>query len=228
MGYPYPVFLIAANFFTLWFIGAEVITYATGPSIPKEGWPLGFLLILSALTTLQHLVWRRPFEIFDLVLLVINAIFYAAISTVVWGDFRVWMGSLYFLLAFVYFALAYGVIKRGTESSRPGFFALCIGVVYFTTAVPIQLGNHAWVTIAWAAEFTVLMWLAGAIRVPQLRYFSYGVFVITGVRLLFFDTAVTIASFHPIVNERFFAFAAGIAAAYTSTYLLWRDRETQA
>jgi uncharacterized membrane protein len=51
------------------------------------------------------------------------------------------------------------------------------------------------------------------------------VFVITAGRLLFFDTAVGIHSFHPIFNGRFLAYAAGIVAAYLGFLLLRRDRD---
>ena len=80
-------------------------------------------------------------------------------------------------------------------------------------------------SVAWAGEFVALLWLARPVRLPQLRYFGYGVFVLTTGRLLFFDTAVGIHSFQPIFNGRFLAYAAGIVAAYLGFLLLRRDRD---
>ena len=57
---------------------------------------------------------------------------------------------------------------------------------------------------------------------PRLRLYSYVVFGIVAVRLLFFDTSVDISTFQPVLNERFLAFAVSIAAMYVSGYLLVR------
>jgi uncharacterized membrane protein len=59
----------------------------------------------------------------------------------------------------------------------------------------------------------------------HLRYFVYGVFIVTAGRLLFFDIAVGIHGFHPILNGRFLAYVADIAAAYLGFLLLRRDQE---
>jgi uncharacterized membrane protein len=220
----YPFFLVAANFLTMWFIGAELIHYINAASASTPSWPLLFLVILAGVTTLQHVIWRRRVQTFDLVLLILNAIFYAAISLVVWSTFRAWMGSLYFVLAFVYFGLVYGGLKRKGETGRLASFSVAIGIIYFTLAIPIQI-QHFWVSVAWAGEFVALIWLARPVRLPQLRYFGYGVFVLTSGRLLFFDTVVKINNFQPIFNGRFLAYAAGIVAAYLGFLLLRRDRE---
>ena len=225
MYFIYPFFLAAANLLTMWFIGAELIHYSNVASASTASWPLLFLVVLAGVTTLQHVIWRRRVEIFDLVLLVLNAIFYAAISLVVWGTFRVWMGSLYFLLSFVYFGLVYGGLKRKEETGRLASFSIAIGIIYFTLAIPVQIHNHFWMPVTWAGEFVVLMLLARPVRLPQLRYFGYAVFVLTVGRLLFFDTAVNIKNFQPILNGRFLAYAAGIVAAYLGFLLLRRDRE---
>ena len=221
----YPFFLGAANFLTMVFIGVELVNYTNAAIASTPGWPLLFLVILAGVTTLQHVTWPRRVEIFDLFLLIVDAIFYAAISLVVWGTFRAWMGGLYFLLSFVYFGLVYEGLKRKDETGWLASFSVAIGIIYFTLAIPIQIHNHFWVSVAWAGEFVALMWLAGVIRLRQLRYFGYAVFVLTVGRLLFFDTAVNISLFQPIFNGRFLAYAAGIVAAYLGFLLLRRDRD---
>jgi uncharacterized membrane protein len=104
-------------------------------------------------------------------------------------------------------------------------FAVGIALVLLTVAIPIQFGDRAWTTIAWAAEVVVLVWLSLALRIAQLRWFGFAVFIIMAVRLLFFDTIIDMRPFRPILNERFLAYLAGIAALYLSAYLLWRERE---
>lgn len=224
--YAYPAFLVAANFFSLWLVGAEIISYQASPLVYKGSLPLVLLIVFAGAMTLYHLVWRRPSKIFDLVLIAVNAAFYLGISTALWGDFRAWMGGLYLVLALFYGALAYFALRGGTQNYRFGLFALGITLAFVTLAIPVQFGNQVWTTITWAAELVVLIWLSFHLEIPLFRAFSYGVFVMMGVRLLFFDTGVDVRGFRPILNERFLAFFVSIAATYLVAYLLWRGRET--
>jgi len=185
-----------------------------------------FLIFVGA-TTLYHIVWRRASQAFDYALVVINAAFYFGISyELLWDDLRVWLGGFSFLLALFYGGLAYVASRRGAGNVRLGFFALGIALLFFTVAIPAQLGDKAWTTIAWAAEGTVLMWLSLRLRMPQFRIFSYLVFAAVAVRLLFFDTTINLRTFTPVLNERFLAFLVSIAAMYLTGYLLWRERKT--
>ncbi len=184
-----------------------------------------FLIFVGA-TTLFHIVWRRAPQAFDFSLMMINAAAYLGISLgLMWDAYREWMGGFVFLIALFYGALAYVAFKRSEESARLGSFALGIALIFLTVAIPIQLGDKAWTTIAWAVQGTVLMWLATKFQISQFRYSSYAIFAVTAVRLLFFDTTVDLRNFQPIINERFLAFAISIAALYLTGYLLWRSRE---
>ena len=186
---------------------------------------LMFLIFVGA-TTLFHIVWRRAPRAFDQALMVINAAAYFGISYgLLWEHFRPWMGGFSILLALFYGGVAYAALRRSAENVRLSFFALGVALVLLTVAIPVQLGDRAWTTIAWAADGAVVMWLSFNLRMPQLRIFSYGVFAIVAVRLLFFDTPVDLGSFRPVLNERFLAFVVSIAAMYLSGYLLWRERK---
>jgi uncharacterized membrane protein len=193
--------------------------------VSEVGLTIIFLIFVGA-TTLYHLVWRRVCQEFDYALMALNAAAYFGISCgLMWGDLRAWMGGFSLVLALFYGGLAYVALRRGIETIRLSLFAVGIALVLLTVAMPIQFGDRAWTTIAWAAEVVVLMWLGLALRIAQLRWFGFGVFVIMAVRLLFFDTTIDMDTFRPILNERFLAYLAGIAASYLSAYLLWRERE---
>jgi len=193
-----------------------------GLTTAELGITLIFLIFVGA-TTLFHMIWRRVPKAFDYALMVINASAYLGISLgLMWSDFRAWMGGFVLLLALFYGALSYIALKRSAENARLSLFALGIALVFLTVAVPIQLRDSAWTTIAWAVEATVLVWLSITLGMPRLRQYSYAVFIIVAVRLLFFDTSVNISTFRPVLNERFLAFAVSIAAMYVSCYLLVR------
>jgi uncharacterized membrane protein len=192
--------------------------------LASEGSLTLIFLIFVGATTLYHIVWRWAPSDFDYILMVINAAAYFGISYgLLWEDLRDWLGGFSLLLALFYGGLAYVARKRGTENLRLSLFALGIALVFLTIAIPVQLGDRAWTTIAWAAEGTVLMWLSFTLRMPHLRSCSYAVYAITAVRLTFFDSTAP-HDFQPFLNERFLAFIVSIAALYLTGYLLWRER----
>jgi hypothetical protein len=220
----YPVFLVAGNIFAIWIITAEIIGYWQSPVTLQGSLSLIVLLVLAGATILYHLVWRRVPRVFDLVLFVISATAYFGISWFLWGDLRAWMGSIFLVLALFYLGLAYSALRRGADYSRLGSFSLGIALVFITIAIPVQLRDTAWTTLSWAAELVLMIWLSFALRLPQLRYYSYAVFAILFGRMLFFDTSVDLRNFRPLLNERVFAFLAGIAATYLTAYFIWRQR----
>jgi uncharacterized membrane protein len=181
-------------------------------------------LIFVGTTTLFHIIWRRAPQAFDFTLMVINPTAYFGISLgLMWDAYRAWMGGFVFLVALFYGAVSYLAFKRRAESARLGLFALGIALIFLTVALPIQLGDKAWATIAWAAEGAVLVWLSYAFRMPQLRWYSWVAFFLMAVRLLFFDTPVSWRGFQPVLNERFLAFTISIAALYLAGYFLLRE-----
>ena len=192
-------------------------------------------LIFVAATTMFHLIWRRPPQAFDQVLIVLNATAYLGISYwLLWEDFRVWMGGFTLLLAAFYGLLAYGILMRHREQVNLSMFALGVALVLLSIAVPVQL-DGPWIAPAWAVQGTVLVWLSFLIRMPQLRGFSVVAFVVAFGWLLagdflwnLFDSYVfgnRIAGEMPVLNVRFLSHCIMIAAAYVAAFLWWRGRD---
>ena len=184
-------------------------------------------LIFVAATTLYHIIWRRVPRDFDYILMALNATAYFGISFgLMRDDLREWLGVFSLLLSLFYSGLAYVFIRKGAENIRLAFFALGITLLFFTIAIPVQLEDTAWTTVAWAAQGTILIWLSLKLRMPLLRIAGYLVFAAMSIRLLFFDTSLSLRDFTPVINERFLAFIFGIAAMYLAGYLLWRERDS--
>jgi len=223
------------RWFTLLALFGSLITFGVwygeferdiGVATAEVGITIIFLIFVGA-TTLFHIVWRRAPQAFDLVLMMINAASYLGISLgLMWDAYRAWMGGFVFLIALFYGALAYVALKLSDKNARLSLFALGIALVFITVAIPVQLGDKAWTTIAWAVEGAVLIWLSSILRLPRLRWFSYIVFIIVAVRLLFYDTSVNISTFQPVLNERFLAFAVSIATLYVVSYFLLRESKS--
>jgi uncharacterized membrane protein len=194
--------------------------------LSQVGITLIFLVFVAA-TTLFHIVWRRPPGAADQSLMVINAAAYFGISYgLLWDDFQAWMGGFALILSLFYGALGYAVIVRSRENVQLSFMALGIALVFLTIAIPVQLGGP-WISVAWAVEGAVLMWLAFRLQMPQLRWFGVGVFVIFGFTALVLDTPRAFDEIStPFLNAYLPAALLGIAATYLAAYLLHRNRNT--
>ncbi|MEW6143066.1 MAG: DUF2339 domain-containing protein [Chloroflexota bacterium] len=220
------------QWFTLLGLAGSIITFlawedrfgALAGLAVSQGTLTGIFLIFVGATMLYHIVWRRLARGFDYALMVLNAATYFLISySLMWDQLRAWLGGFTFLLALFYGGLAYAVMRRGIESLRLRYFAQGIATSFLILAVPVQLGDIAWATIGWAAEASVLIWLAYRLRMPHLRFYGYTLFGLTGFRLVFFDTTINIAVSQPVLNERVLAFVVSIVLTYLTGYFLWRQ-----
>ena len=184
-----------------------------------------FLIFMGA-TTLFHILWRRAPGPADQSLMVLNAAAYFGISyALLFDEFRPWMGGFTLLLSLLYVLLGYAVLVRGREHVYLSFFALGIAVIFITIAVPVQLAGP-WISVAWAVEGAVLIWLSFTLRMRQLRLFGTLVFAAFAAYLLFIDTPDALeASFRPFLNVYMPAYAIAIAITYLVAYLLYREKE---
>ena len=184
-----------------------------------------FLIFVGA-TTLFHILWRRAPGPSDQSLMVLNAAAYFGISYgLLFSEFRPWMGGFTLLLSLLYVLLGYAVLLRSREHVYLSFFALGIAVVFLTVAVPVQFGGP-WISVAWAVEGAVLIWLSFNLRMYQLRLFGLLVFAASAAYLLFIDTPDALgASFRPFLNVYMPAYAIAIVISYLVAYLLYREKE---
>jgi uncharacterized membrane protein len=185
-----------------------------------------FVIFMGA-TTLFHIIWRRTPGAMDQALMVINAAAYFGLSYwLLFDDFRPWMGGFTLLLALVYGLLAYAVLKRSREQVYLSLFALGIALVFLTIAVPVQLGGP-WVSVAWAVEGAVLIWLSSVLRMNPLRWMGLVVFLVFAAWLLFLDTPTALrADLSPFFNAYAVAYGVAIGATYLAAYLLRRQQDS--
>ena len=216
--------------FGFWYFELE-----PGLLLAQVGITVIFLIFVGA-TTLFHLLWRRPPGPLDQALMVLNAAAYFGISyALLFEEFRVWMGGFTLLLALFYGLLGYGVVARHREQAHLSLFALGIALVFLTIAVPVQLGAP-WISVAWAVEGVVLIWLSFFVGMHQLRWFGLAAFVITLGSLLLGDLPYDLGesvlfgdysdSGWPVINLRFLSYLLIICAAYLSAYAWWRWRDS--
>ncbi len=185
----------------------------------------GVFLVFVGATTLFHILWRRVPGPVDRALLTLNASGYYALTVgLLWEEYRIWFGPITLCLSLLYGLVSYATIKRAGAPPEVALYTLAIAVVFLTVAVPLQLSGN-WVSVAWAAEGAVLVWVGFLLARWPMRAFGLGVLGVAAIRLLIFDTPVELVNFSPVLNERFPTFAAAIAAFSVASYLYWRQRE---
>lgn len=184
-----------------------------------------FLIFVGA-TTLFHLIRRRIPNAFDYALMLTNAVAYFGISYgLMWVDFREWMGGFTFVLSLFFGGIAYLAYVRNKKSPDLALMATGIALVFFTIAIPVQLGGP-WMSVAWAAEGVVLLWLSLRLRLWTLRVFSVGMFLAFAAWLLALDTPEAMsASLTPFLNKYLPAYLVAVGATYLAAYLVRKNSE---
>ena len=179
---------------------------------------VGVFLVFVSATSLFHVLWRRVANEPDLSLMTINAsVFFGLTFRLLWEDYEEWFGGIALSLSLLYCIVAYAVIKRTAAAPQLALFSLSIAVIFLTVAVPLQLSG-SWVTVAWAAQGAVLVWLGFQLQRPSLRLFGLGVLAVAAARLLVLDSPVDLVDFAPVLNDRFPIFVVTIAAFYAAAY----------
>ena len=186
----------------------------------------GVFAIFAGASTLFHIIWRRVPGPLDMGLMAVNATaFFALTVALLWENYEIWFGLISLALALFYGLIALAAIKRSGAHPHVALIALPMALVLLTIAMPLQLSG-VWVTVAWAAQGTILVWVGFLLGRWQMRPFGLGVLALAVGHLLVFDSWVELEGFTPLLNDRVPVFLTVIAGFYVSGYLFWRNRES--
>ena len=169
-----------------------------------------FLVFVGA-TVAFHVIRRQAVGVADLVLVTLNAAGYYGISYALMnGPYDDWMGGFTALVAVFYVALGAACRIRGPEQLNLTLFSAGIAVVLAVLAVPIQFGGP-WISLAWGLEGLVLIWLSFPLRMRELRWAGYAMFVVNALWLLTRDTPAALGDdLTPFFNEYMISYAGAI------------------
>jgi len=178
-------------------------------------------LVFAGATIAFHIVRRQAAGIADLALVTLNAAGYYGISYWLMNDpYREWMGGFTAAVAAFYVLLAAACRMRGLEQLNLTLFSAGLAVVFAVIAVPVQLGGP-WISVAWGIEALVLIGMSFPLRMRELRWAGYAMFVVSGGWLLAADTPGALAEdLTPFYNEYTISYAAAIVLPILGAYLL--------
>jgi len=179
--------------------------YEQAALVPAMLWLGAFFAVFLILPFTYQL--RRQVEagIERFVLAVANATFAFAYAYILLNDeHQLLLGFVALFLAAVYAAMGALLRRRVPADARALFGFIALAVMFLTMAVPLQLDADG-ITLAWALEAPVLLFLGYRFRYRPVRMGSIAVLALAVIRVFSEQWPLHAALFTPIFNARFAA-----------------------
>ncbi len=184
-----------------------------------------FFVLFSTMVFLFNLVNRTKSTLLEPIALLINAGIFFAVS---YGlvdqafDYR-WVAVVTLALAAFYVAHVWFFLVRKLLDRELLFCFIGLAAFFLAVTVPLLLSAE-WITVSWAVQALVMLWIAGKLRSEFLRHVAYLLYLIVAARFCFVDlphqyaagivraTDVPLATFLWSMLGRFVAFGVPIAS----------------
>ena len=146
-------------------------------------------------------------------------VFFATAYHLLEADYPEWMGAFALVMATLYAVITRAGMGRRLSDRRALFVLIGVALTFVTVAIPIQLESN-WITIGWAAQGAIMVWLSPKMKSQSLRIFSAVVFGLAIFRHLAFDTPWSgRGPFNPVGNRYFLGALALVALLFLAAYL---------
>jgi len=174
---------------------------------PAEFWHVmpflvGFFVLYSTTLFLFNVVQRTKSTLLELIGLLLNAgIFFVASYLLVRdaygerGVAAITLGLTAFYAAHVYYFLVRRIADRELMLSFMG-----LSVFFLAVTIPLILSRE-WITVSWAIQALVMLWLADKLKSEFLRQVAFGLYGIVVVRFGFTDLPAQYSSALPQAGD---------------------------
>ncbi|MBI3405658.1 MAG: DUF2339 domain-containing protein [Acidobacteria bacterium] len=208
----FPAFFFTQMYFWGWY---DKFFYISQPLLRTCGFATLYFVEFTAMPVVRA---RQSGKIFaeQALLALFNAGFFLfTLHYLLWPQYR-WTLTLATLGLAAFHLIVVQFVPQLQDKDKPVARMLFAGLAltFVTLAIPIRLDDE-WLTMAWAIEGAVLMWLGFRLPMYYLRIASFFLFGITIFRLLFFPAEALVF----LMNPRFATFAVAIACFGSSLWL---------
>lgn len=149
---------------------------------------VGFFILFSTATFIYHLVNRQKATLLELLFLFLNAGVFLAFSIhLVEDTFSreaiafVTLGLAVFYIGHIAYFLKQGIQDKGMLLSFIG-----LSSVFVAITLPLVL-SEGWITVSWAIQGFVMLWIASRMKSEFLRQLAYVLYLIVLARIAIFD-----------------------------------------
>lgn len=150
-----------------------------------------FFILFSTMMFIHNVVRRQASTLVEVLALFLNAGAFFSIGYLLIRDAYEpkWAAALTIALAVFYTVHVYYVLLRGRRDRGLILSFLALAAFFLSITMPLVL-SRAWITVSWALEALVLLWLAGKMRSRFLQQLSYVLYLFVLGRFFVFDLSV--------------------------------------
>lgn len=149
---------------------------------------LAFFALFSSVTFVYQLLHRRPSTLLELIFLFLNAAAFTGFSVhCIEASYRRETIALLTLGLAVFYILHIGVFLKRRIQNR-GLLLSFMGLASFFVALTLPLVlSKGWITVSWALQAFVMLWIASKMRSEFLRQLAYLLYLVVLARFALFD-----------------------------------------
>jgi uncharacterized membrane protein len=137
-----------------------------------------FYLLFFIMNIINNIKENRKFGAFEIAILTLNTFLYYSIAMYILTearnlDYRGLSTAIFGLFNLAFAILLY--FKKGLDKVLINML-LGFGLIFLSLVAPVQFKGNT-ITLFWAAEFTLLFWIAKQSKIKLLEYFSMSVLI---------------------------------------------------
>lgn len=211
-------------------------TYDDKGSLPYQGaliFATGFYLIFFLMNIINNLREKEKFTAFEFIILVINSFLYYAVGMYLIGELaKDYLGIFTVSIALLNFVFVFPLYKRAQIDRNLIFLLIGLVLTFVSLAAPVQLdGNY--ITMFWAVESVLLLWLSQKSGIRLLKIASFVVILLMIISLImdweqiYLNPGIDAKPLAIIINKGFITSIVSIAALVFNMNLLKRDDDIQ-
>ncbi|SFN29503.1 Predicted membrane protein [Chitinophaga sp. YR627] len=192
-----------------------------------------FYIVFFLMNVVNNLKQRVKFKATEIMILLSNTFLYYAAGMVILAHIHngMFQGLFTACIAIFNFIFAYSLYRNQHADKNLIYLLIGLTLSFLSLAAPVQLnGNH--ITLFWAAEAVLLLWLFQRSRLPLMKYAACIVFAMMTFSLLMDWEQVygdlryaQSRDMWPLLNQGFITGAACIAAVFIIRHLLKKETE---
>jgi uncharacterized membrane protein len=148
----------------------------------------GFFVLFSTMTFLYMVVNRSKSNLLDIVALLVNAgVFYALANALIRERYgHQWVAAVSLSLAAFYTAHVFFFLQRRLVDRNLLVVFIGLAAFFLSVTMPLVLSSE-WVTVSWAIQAFILLWIAGKIGSEFLRQVCYVLYAVVLARFCYVD-----------------------------------------
>jgi len=174
---------------------------------PTLGWLTFFYIVFLCLPFVFHLLRKTDVALERFLLALANAVFaFGFFWTTLHEEHQQSLGFIALGLALIYFLMGTAFRRRLPSDGKTLFGSIALAVTFLTMAFPLHLHAHG-ITLAWAVEGPVLLYLGFRFRYFPIRLFSAIVLALAVFRLFTEHWPLHTGLYEPFFNRRFLSAA---------------------